>query len=71
MKVLPSVADVNGEYGRESEWNSLGDRRDFAPTIGANFRLEDASNAYADLECTNGGEVVENWQWNVGFRTEF
>ena len=39
--------------------------------VGANFRLTDGSNVYVDLECTNGGEVVENWQWNVGFRTEF
>ena len=39
--------------------------------VGANFRLTDASNVYVDLERTNGGEVVENWRWNVGFRTEF
>ena len=39
--------------------------------VGANFRLTEASNVYVDLERTNGGEVVENWRWNVGFRTEF
>lgn len=39
--------------------------------VGANFQLTEASNVYVDLERTNGGEVVENWRWNVGFRTEF
>lgn len=39
--------------------------------VGANFRLTEASNVYVDLERINGGEVVENWRWNVGFRTEF
>lgn len=70
-KRLPYVTDDNGEYGRGSDWNVLGDRRVFAPIIGAIFRLTDASNVYVDLERTNGGEVVENWWWNVGFRTEF
>ena len=39
--------------------------------IGGNFRLTDSTNVYVDLERTNGGEVVENWRWNLGLRTEF
>ena len=39
--------------------------------VGANFRWSDATNIYVDLERNNGGEVVENWRWNVGMRYEF
>ena len=39
--------------------------------IGGNFRLTPASNIYVDLERTNGGEVVEDWRYNVGFRHVF
>ena len=39
--------------------------------IGGNFRLTDSTNAWVDLERNNGGEVVENWRWNIGLRTEF
>ena len=39
--------------------------------IGGNFRLTDSTNAWVDLERSNGGEVVENWRWNIGLRTEF
>lgn len=42
-----------------------------SPAVGSIYRLTDASNVYVDLERTNGGEMIENWRWNVGFRTEF
>lgn len=39
--------------------------------VGANFSFTDATNVYVDLERTNGGDVVENWRWNVGVRHVF
>lgn len=39
--------------------------------IGANFNLTDATYTYVDLEKSTGGEVTENWRWNVGLRTVF
>ena len=36
--------------------------------IGANFNLTDATYTYVDLEKTTGGEVQENWRWNIGLR---
>ena len=39
--------------------------------VGANFNLTNSTYAYLDLERTNGGDVKENWRWNVGLRTLF
>ena len=39
--------------------------------IGGNFRLTNTDNVYVDLERTSGGEVQQNWRWNVGFRHMF
>lgn len=39
--------------------------------IGANFNLTPSTYTYVDLERTSGGEVKENWRWNVGLRTVF
>ena len=39
--------------------------------IGANVHVTEATNVYLDLERTNGGDVVENWRWNVGVRHLF
>ncbi len=39
--------------------------------IGGNFRLSDNSNVYVDLERTSGGDVTEQWRWNVGMRYAF
>ena len=36
--------------------------------VGANFNLTDSTYTYVDLEKTTGGEVQENWRWNVGLR---
>jgi outer membrane autotransporter protein len=36
--------------------------------VGGNFRFTDQSYGYIDLERTSGGEVDEDWRWNVGFR---
>lgn len=36
--------------------------------VGANFNLTDRTYTYVDLEKNAGGEVKENWRWNVGVR---
>ena len=36
--------------------------------VGGNFRFTDRSYGYVDVERTSGGEVDEDWRWNVGFR---
>ena len=39
--------------------------------VGANFNWSDNTYTYVDLERSNGGEVKENWRWNVGLRHVF
>ena len=39
--------------------------------VGANFNWTDSTYTYVDLERTNGGEVKENWRWNIGLRHVF
>ena len=39
--------------------------------LGANFNVTDNAYTYVDLEKTTGGEVRENWRWNVGVRYVF
>ena len=39
--------------------------------LGANFNMSPTSYIYVDLERTNGGAVVENWRYNLGFRKVF
>lgn len=39
--------------------------------IGANFNWTDRTYTYVDLERNSGGEVRENWRWNVGLRHVF
>ncbi len=39
--------------------------------VGANFNVTDNTYTYVDLEKTSGGEVKENWRWNVGLRHTF
>lgn len=39
--------------------------------IGANFNLTNTTYTYVDLEKTTGGDVKENWRWNIGLRTVF
>lgn len=34
----------------------------------ANYNLTKNAYTYVDLEKTTGGEVKENWRWNVGMR---
>lgn len=36
--------------------------------LGANYNLTKNAYTYVDLEKTTGGEVKENWRWNVGMR---
>ena len=39
--------------------------------VGANFNLTDRTYTYVDLERNSGGEIKENWRWNVGLRHVF
>ncbi len=39
--------------------------------IGANFNVMPNACFYVDLERTNGGEVVEDWRYNIGARYVF
>lgn len=39
--------------------------------IGANFNWTDNTYTYVDFERSNGGEVKENYRWNVGVRHTF
>lgn len=39
--------------------------------VGANFNFTDNMHGYVDLERQSGGEVVEDWRWNVGVRYSF
>ena len=39
--------------------------------VGANFNWTDRTYSYVDLERNSGGEVRENWRWNVGLRHVF
>ena len=39
--------------------------------IGANFNWTDNTYTYIDLERTSGGEVNENYRWNIGLRHVF
>lgn len=39
--------------------------------IGANFNWTPNTYTYVDLERTNGGDVKENWRWNIGLRHVF
>lgn len=39
--------------------------------LGGNYNINDKAYVYADLQKTAGGEVKENWRWNVGMRYVF
>lgn len=39
--------------------------------VGANFNWSEDTYTYVDLERTNGGDVKENYRWNVGIRHVF
>lgn len=43
----------------------------FEMGIGANFNWTDNTYTYVDFERTNGGDVKENYRWNVGVRHTF
>ena len=39
--------------------------------LGANVKLTETTYSYVDFERTSGGDIEENWRWNVGLRTVF
>lgn len=39
--------------------------------VGANINWTENTYTYIDLERSNGGDIKENWRWNVGIRHTF
>lgn len=39
--------------------------------VGANFNWTKNTYTYVDFERTNGGDVKENYRWNVGIHHNF
>lgn len=68
MGDMESTASKDGNVARLKD--ELGDTW-VEYGIGANFNLTDATYTYVDLEKTTGGDVKENWRWNIGLRTVF
>ena len=75
---LSGVYDFDGETANKA---SLGTSRNTFKKdlggswvemgVGANYNVNDKAYVYADLQKTAGGEVKENWRWNVGMRYVF
>lgn len=65
---MTSVASKDGDFATLKEdlggaWLEMG--------VGANFNWTKNTYTYIDLERTNGGEVKENYRWNIGIRHNF
>ena len=61
---------VNDQMQRQTFKNDLGGSWvEYA--VGANFNWTENTYTYVDLERTSGGEVKENYRWNVGLRHVF
>ena len=56
-----SVNSVEADIG--GAWVEFG--------LGANFNWTKNTYSYVDLERSNGGDVKENWRWNIGVRHTF
>lgn len=56
-----SVNSVEADIG--GAWVEFG--------VGANFNWTKNTYSYVDLERSNGGDVKENWRWNIGVRHTF
>lgn len=68
------AGDVDAEY--KAGAGSLSTSEDLSDTwaefgIGANYRVKENVNLYADLEKTGDATVDTKWQANLGFRVEF
>lgn len=80
-------ARVSGVYDFQGEMNGMASLVDDASVrealkedlggswveygVGANFNWTENTYTYVDLERTSGGEVRENYRWNVGLRHVF
>lgn len=63
--------EVNGAATNGKAYNSIEEDLGGAwleVGLGANFNWSKNAYTYIDLERTNGGEVKENYRWNVGVR---
>lgn len=62
-KAIKGVARNTIEEDLGGAWIEMG--------VGANFNWTDNTYTYIDFERTNGGEVKENYRWNIGVRHTF
>lgn len=67
-------AETSASVIRDSAFNSIdedlgGSWVEFG--VGANFNFTDRTYTYVDMEKNAGGEVKENWRWNIGIRHIF
>lgn len=65
---MDAIATKGDQYASMSEdlggaWLEMG--------VGANFNWTKNTYTYIDFERTNGGDVKENYRWNVGVRHNF
>lgn len=77
-------ARVSGLYDFQGEMDSVASKDNLKETltedlggawlelgVGANFNWTDNTYSYIDIERTNGGDVKENYRFNVGIRHTF
>ncbi len=58
-----NVASITFDEELKGTWLEMG--------VGANFNWTENTYTYIDLERTNGGDVKENYRWNIGVRHTF
>lgn len=66
--------EINGEATKGDAHNTIEEDLGGAwieMGIGANFNWSENTYTYVDLERTNGGDVKENYRWNIGIRHVF
>lgn len=66
--------EINGTASKGAAFNAIEEDLGGAwleMGVGANFNWTKNTYTYIDLERTNGGEVKENYRWNIGLRHTF
>ena len=62
-RAIENVASITFDEELKGTWLEMG--------VGANFNWTENTYTYIDLERTNGGDVKENYRWNIGVRYTF
>ena len=62
-RAIENVASITFDEELKGTWLEMG--------VGANFNWTENTYTYIDLERTNGGDVKENYRWNIGVRHTF